>query len=70
MARSAVAGQNAALTEMAMGYFRSRTLGAAARLGLFQRRADRDLAAGTHGDGSLPGFEAGLLNLDRVITGR
>ncbi len=50
MAGTAVAGQNAALTEMAMGYFRSRTLCAAARLGVAdalgdEERTVKDLAA-------------------------
>jgi hypothetical protein len=42
MAGTAVAGQNAALTEMAMGYFRSRTLAAAARLGVADALGDEE----------------------------
>lgn len=42
MARTAVAGQNAALTEMAMGYFRSRALCAAARLGVADALGDEE----------------------------
>ena len=42
MARTAVAGQNAALTEMAMGYFRSRTLSAVARLGVADALGDEE----------------------------
>ncbi|HMD96517.1 MAG TPA: methyltransferase [Terriglobia bacterium] len=50
MAVTAVAGQNSALTEMAMGYFRSRVLCAAAGLGLAdalgdEERTVKDLAA-------------------------
>jgi len=40
MAVTAVAGQNSILTEMAMGYFRSRVLGAAARLGVADALGD------------------------------
>jgi O-methyltransferase/methyltransferase family protein len=42
MAGTAVAGQNAALTQMAMGYFRSRTLCAAARLGVADALGDEE----------------------------
>jgi len=42
MAGTAVAGQNAALTEMAMGYFRSRALCAAARLGVADALGDKE----------------------------
>ncbi|HUI41474.1 MAG TPA: methyltransferase [Terriglobia bacterium] len=42
MAVTAVAGQNAGLTEMAMGYFRSRTLCAAARLGVADALGDEE----------------------------
>jgi len=50
MARTAVAGLNVPLIEMAMGYFRSRALGAAARLGVAdalgdEERTVKDLAA-------------------------
>jgi ubiquinone/menaquinone biosynthesis C-methylase UbiE len=50
MAETAVAGQNATLTRMAMGYFRSRVLCAAARLGVAdalgeEERTVRHLAA-------------------------
>ena len=55
MAGTAVAGQNALLTEMAMGYFRSRVLGAAARLGVADalgagERTVEDLAAACQAD--------------------
>jgi len=42
MAVTAVAGQNAILTEMAMGYFRSRALCAAARLGVADALGDEE----------------------------
>jgi hypothetical protein len=42
MAGTAVAGQNALLTGMAMGYFRSRTLCAAARLGVADALGDEE----------------------------
>ncbi len=42
MAVTAVAGQNDALTEMAMGYFRSRALCAAARLGVADALGDEE----------------------------
>lgn len=42
MAVTAVAGQNASLTQMAMGYFRSRVLCAAARLGVADALGDEE----------------------------
>jgi O-methyltransferase/methyltransferase family protein len=45
MAVTAVAGQNAILTEMAMGYFRSRVLCAAARLGVADALGDEERTA-------------------------
>ncbi|HEV3254728.1 MAG TPA: methyltransferase [Candidatus Acidoferrales bacterium] len=42
MAKTAVAGQNAALTEIAQGYFRSRALCAAARLGVADALGDAE----------------------------
>ncbi len=42
MTGTAVAGQNAALTEMAMGYFRSRALCAAARSGVADALGDEE----------------------------
>jgi len=42
MAGTAVAGQNEALTEIAMGYFRSRALCAAARLGVADALGDKE----------------------------
>jgi hypothetical protein len=42
MAVTAVAGENSALTEIAQGYFRSRALCAAARLGVADALGDRE----------------------------
>src|SRR6266851_2418130 len=42
MARTAVAGLNSQLVEMAMGYFRSRALCAAARLGIADALGDEE----------------------------